>query len=75
MSRDWLRYAHQGSRHPEMGGGMFWSMNEVVAQELFATSCSGILTRLGWLYVCGTLSSMPDLLWWSEELGLPFPVV
>ena len=50
-------------------------MNEVVAQELFAASYSGILTRLVWLYVRGTLASMPDLLWWSEELGLPFPVV
>lgn len=56
-------------------GGAFWPVNEVVAQELFAASYSGILTRLGWLYVLGTLSSMPDLLWWSEELGLLFPVV
>lgn len=27
------------------------------------------------LHVCGTLSSMPELCWWSEELGLPKAVV
>lgn len=57
------------------GEGTYWPGNKVVAQKLFSASCSGILTSLGWIYVCGPLSSMPDLLWWSEELGLSFPAV